>query len=69
MKKGDSFGEMALINKEPRNATIHCLTHCYFATLDQADFDRQLKKINSKLESEKMDFFKNLSIFKHNTIM
>jgi CRP-like cAMP-binding protein len=32
---GDSFGELALINDEPRAATIQCLNECYFATLDK----------------------------------
>ena len=69
MKKGDSFGEMGLIKKQPRNETVQCLTRCYFATLDYVDFEKQLKKINSKLESEKLDFFKNLTFFKHYTIV
>ena len=60
---------MALIKNAPRNATIHCLTHSYFATLDKKDFAKYLKKINNKLELEKLNFFKNLSYFAHNTTM
>jgi CRP-like cAMP-binding protein len=32
---GGSFGELALINKAPRSATILCLNECWFATLDK----------------------------------
>ena len=33
LSTGDSFGELGLINNEPRTATVNCLTNCYFATL------------------------------------
>ena len=35
LSAGDSFGELALINDEPRAATVTCLNECYFATLDK----------------------------------
>ena len=31
LKDGNSFGELALINDEPRKATIKCVTDCTFA--------------------------------------
>jgi hypothetical protein len=31
---GQTFGELALINKAPRMATIYCLNDCWFATLN-----------------------------------
>ena len=31
LKDGNSFGELALINDEPRKATIKCKTDCTFA--------------------------------------
>ena len=38
LQTGASFGELALINNEPRNATILCLTECYFAVLEKKDY-------------------------------
>ena len=31
LSEGSSFGELALINDEPRKATIKCITDCSFA--------------------------------------
>lgn len=38
LRKGESFGEYALINKQPRMATIECATDCQFAVLEKSDF-------------------------------
>lgn len=35
LNKGESFGELALLHKQPRLATIQCLTECTFAVLDK----------------------------------
>lgn len=45
---GYSFGELALVNNEPRNATIQCLNDCYFAVLEKPDYKRVLKNIQLK---------------------
>ena len=42
---GDSFGELALLYKEPRAATITCINKCYFATLSKSEFKACLQKI------------------------
>ena len=41
---GGSFGELALINDEPRAATVKTITECTFGFLKQKDFLRILKK-------------------------
>lgn len=33
-----SFGELALINNDPRAANVEALTDCYFAVLGKADY-------------------------------
>ena len=40
---GKSFGDMALIQNKPRNATIVARSKCYFATLDKSSYERSLK--------------------------
>jgi len=44
MGDGDHFGEMALLENVPRNATIRTLTSCLFLTLPKAEFLRLLEE-------------------------
>ena len=37
--EGDTFGELAIISKNPRAATISCLTDCYFAKMNASDYN------------------------------
>jgi CRP-like cAMP-binding protein len=39
LESGKGFGELALIHKQPRAATIRCVKYTHFATLDKHDFD------------------------------
>lgn len=38
MTKGQSFGELALLDNKPRSATIICEEKCHFAVLDKQYF-------------------------------
>jgi len=67
LKESNTFGELALLNNAPRAATVRCLTDCEFATLDRADFEKVLKKIENKVIANKVDFFKNLTFVQHMT--
>lgn len=40
--KGESFGELALINNKPRQATVVCKEDCEFAILEKKDFEEIL---------------------------
>ena len=46
LKSGFSFGETALIEDKPRNATVICKENCYFAVLNKGHFQKILSKIN-----------------------
>jgi hypothetical protein len=48
LRTGASFGELALINNEPRAATIKCITDCSFAILESCDYNKVLKRIETK---------------------
>lgn len=57
MHQGQSFGELALINHDKRSATIKCITDCLFAVINKVEYDKILKKIDSREISRKIDFF------------
>jgi cAMP-dependent protein kinase regulator len=37
-KRGDYFGELALLNNKPRAATIRAITNCKCASIDRQSF-------------------------------
>ncbi len=41
---GDSFGEMALVNKEPRSATVIALEDCRLFVLNETTFEHLMTK-------------------------
>lgn len=43
---GDVFGEMAIINSAPRNATVTALTDCDFFTLSQQNFQHRVRQLD-----------------------
>ncbi|CAD8078627.1 unnamed protein product [Paramecium primaurelia] len=63
LKKGESFGELALIHKQPRLATIRCVTDCIFAILDKQQFQKILHYEQTKKIEQNIDFFSQISIF------
>ena len=54
LTSGHSFGELALINNEPRQATIKTLTKCTFVTVSRKDYSRVLEKIEAKNIEQKV---------------
>ena len=58
---GNSFGEMALIKNETRNANIIAHEKCQLISIDKIDYrkimkDMEEQKINSQLKSFKLDY-------------
>lgn len=54
LDEGDYFGEIALLKKLPRNATVRTLTDCTFLVLNQTDFNKILDvypQIRKKLDA------------------
>ena len=64
LKDGAFFGELALISKKPRAATIHCVTDCYIATLDRRSFNI-IQNVHEKLLNKKVEQIKNILSFQN----
>ncbi|CAD8160515.1 unnamed protein product [Paramecium pentaurelia] len=65
LNKGESFGELALLHKQPRLATIQCNTDCTFAVLDKQQFKHILQEEQQKQLDENIDYFSQIRIFSH----
>jgi CRP-like cAMP-binding protein len=55
---GTLFGELALLNDHPRNASISCYKNSEFLVIEKDDFDRLLKSELSRAKEEKLDFLR-----------
>ena len=64
-KDGDSFGELALIEKHPRAASIFTKTECHVAVLEKNDYNRILANLMKKRRNELIDFLKKQAIFRN----
>merc|ERR1712096_97175 len=65
LEAGYSFGELALVNHEPRSATIKCLENCYFAVLSRNDFEVILGKSEKNKLNEIVKFFQSQYFLNH----
>jgi CRP-like cAMP-binding protein len=55
MKAGQSFGELALITEQPRNATVYCKTECHFLVLDKDDYTQIIGRFDTDVLEERME--------------
>ena len=63
--EGFSFGDIALIKKTVRNATIKAKENCILLTIDKNDYNKAILEFQKKkLSREIDDFVKNYSFFK-----
>ena len=52
LQAGKSFGDLALLRDQPRNASILCLSECDFAVLEKSDYKKFLASLSDlKLEN------------------
>jgi|Transcript_107211 CRP-like cAMP-binding protein len=57
--KGAIFGELALLNGQPRSATVTCVTDCEFLIIERAEFDAVLKREMERIREEKVSFLRD----------
>lgn len=58
----NGFGDLALVNDEPRAATILTCNHCQLVYIDRSDFNRIVKFTYEKEIKEKILFLKKMDI-------
>ncbi|OMJ65988.1 hypothetical protein SteCoe_5993 [Stentor coeruleus] len=66
-KNGASFGELALLDKKPRAASILAKTPCHFAVLDKQNYQRILASIMKKKRLELVEFLQCQELFQSMT--
>ena len=54
--QGQVFGELGLLHKKPRAATVVCLEETHFGVLDVNDYSKSLKKIDQYTLDKKVRF-------------
>lgn len=58
LPSGRLFGELALMNDQPRTASIKCMSDCQFLAIPRKDFDAVLKAEMLRKKEEKLSFLK-----------
>lgn len=59
------FGEQALINTQPRAATVKCVKETYLGVLNKRDYMDTLQQLQVKKQNEKIEFMKQCPYFKN----
>ncbi len=62
--EGETFGEMALLDTNIRNASILCINNCIFGSLSKNMYDNCIKNVQLKLRRKKISFVLNCELFK-----
>ena len=60
LKKGDAFGELALLYNAPRSASIKALSDCNMWGIDRTTFRKVVEEINLKEMEENKKFLSNV---------
>lgn len=63
--RGNSFGDLSLIRKKPRSATITCLTDCVLAEINYEDYSNLLNQIDSEKLNNFISFMRSFEMFKN----
>ena len=58
LKTGMCFGEAALLNTQPRSASIKCITECHLGTLSKANYEATVASIQKINIIKKVEFIK-----------
>ena len=63
--KGDCFGELALLNDDPRAAAVNATRTTFFATVHKDDYEAHIKRFEEKEKKNIVTFFKQIPFMTH----
>jgi CRP-like cAMP-binding protein len=63
VRQGEGVGELALISKKPRAASVLCREECHFAVLSRENYTRILARAHEELLQEKIDLLSLHPVF------
>ncbi|EAS00948.1 cyclic nucleotide-binding domain protein (macronuclear) [Tetrahymena thermophila SB210] len=63
LSRGESFGELALINDAPRSASIKCIVDCHFAVLDKKNYITLFQQILDNEIKKEISFYPEIELF------
>ncbi|KAH9247401.1 hypothetical protein BASA81_014995 [Batrachochytrium salamandrivorans] len=61
--EGNGFGDLALVNDKPRNATIITTSYCEFAIAEKVDYNQIIRFIHERGVKEKIIFLQKIPMF------
>lgn len=64
LKRGDGFGELALLYSAPRSASIKAVESCKLWGIDRETFKKAVKEITTKAHKENRSFIENVKFFR-----
>lgn len=63
LQRGDSFGELALINRSPRKTTVRAISRSQLWALDRESFNQALERVNRTTYEENFAFVSSVPLF------
>lgn len=63
LKKGEGFGELALLYNAPRSASVKTLEKCALWAIDRVTFRKAFEEMVRKQVSENRSFMENVAFF------
>ena len=64
LKKGDGFGELALLYNAPRSASIKAKEHCYLWGIDRHTFRNAVEEMSTKHFEENRKFIEAVNLLR-----
>jgi CRP-like cAMP-binding protein len=65
LKKGESFGELALLHDAPRSGSIKAISNCLLWTMERKNFRKIIEHINKITYEENLQFIDSVSVLSH----
>lgn len=65
LKKGEGFGDFALLYSAPRSASVKTVTNCGFWAIDRITFKKSVEEMIRNQIAENRSFMNNVKFFRN----